>query len=439
MNGNPYGAVPDALKETRLTLRDLMADHLANKVAEGRLNLAKISAETETAMVGANLKKEEMVNLRDMARLTQQANQFQEGQATRAGEFATTTGLAREGLNLQTKTQEDADAIEKRRVGVAESAEQRAAREETRKNEVKTAAEWVQAAGIAPGLLDFLGVDPTKPVKRQDAEHLYTTMQATFKSNPALGFMAHGYALKRDLLDLQDQLKTPNLAPEKAAALQNVYNAKFRNFEILDKLIQAEKTPNQAEIIKQAREAYTNVPGLTTEFPTFGKFLDSFSKDVATARSIFQDDIKKLKGGLPDKDAPTNAKIDELVKTITLLPISPVEQKRIIERAKTADDPNKRLLILQEELGKVAQPRSKTASPDAALALMAGHPTTGSLRTLPELSREIEKADQARTEALALRKAEQGQRYDRKRAELQRQGKTAREIENLIGKRPILD
>jgi hypothetical protein len=69
--GNPYGAVPAALRETRLTLRYLMGDFLENKIAEGRLNLEIKKAETETAMVGAGIEKDRLTDLRELAKMRQ--------------------------------------------------------------------------------------------------------------------------------------------------------------------------------------------------------------------------------------------------------------------------------------------------------------------------------------------------------------------------------
>ena len=316
MQGNPYGAVPDALKETRLTLRDLMADHLANKVAEGRLNLAKLSAETETAMVGANLKKEEMVNLRDLTRLKQQDTQFEESRAQRAGEFEQTMGLQERGQALQATAQQDANAIAKGHLGVAQAGEERARREENRKNEVKTAGEWVTAAGMNKGILDFMGVDPNQKFKRADAEALYGTLQTTMKSNPSLGFMAYGYTLRGELTNLQEQLRNPNLPPAQAAELRKKYDASLAKFETLDKLIMAEKTPDQAKIVESARRTWTDNSDLSTKYKNFDAFLTDFQRDVTKVRGVFQEDIGKLKTNA-EKKSP--ADIEAAIKGINTI------------------------------------------------------------------------------------------------------------------------
>lgn len=299
MNGNPYGAVPEALKETRLTLRDIMAAHMENKVAEGRLNLEKTKAETETALITANLKRDELANLRDTAHLNQAGAQFREGQAQQKVQFGQSLTLQQGAEARAAKGQTEQHEIATGQLGLAKSAEARAAREENRKNEERTIGDWAAAAGIHSGLVDFLGVDPNKKIKRADAENLYGTIHAAFKSSPAMSLMANGYSLKNELIGMQDKLRTPGLDPAQAAELKKKYDRGMATFEDLDKLIMAEKIPDQARIVQAARQSYSENQELHTTYPDFEKFLTAFQKDITSARGVFQDDIKKLKAAGP--------------------------------------------------------------------------------------------------------------------------------------------
>lgn len=322
--GNPYGAVPEALKETRLTLRDLMAAHMENKVMEGRLGLEKAKAETELAMVGANIKRDEIRSLHDTAQLNQSANQFTEGQAQqanqfnlgqeqtttlhredarqRAGEFTVTKGQRERELDQSATAEANRNAISLKELAIRQ-------REEGRKNEVKTAAQWAQAAGISPDLLGFLGVDGQQKLKRQDAEQLHGTVQAMFKSNPALGFMANGYALRGDLTRMQEQLKDPSLLPAQATTLQKQYEAKLGQFEILDKLIMAEKAPDQAKIVETARRLWSEDPTQATKYKNFDEFSQEIQKNVSNARGLFGEDVNNLK--ISDAKNKVTAKYDQ--------------------------------------------------------------------------------------------------------------------------------
>lgn len=308
MNGNPYGAVPEALKETRLTLRDIMAAHLENKVAEGRLNLEKTKAETETALITANLKRDELANLRDTAHLNQAGAQFREGQAQQKVQFGQNLTLQQAAEARAAKGQTEQHEIATGQLDLAKSGEERAAREEQRKNEERTIGDWAAAAGVHSGLVEFMGVDPNKKIKRSDAENLYGTINAAFKANPSMALMAHGYSLKNELIVIQEKLRTPGLPPDQAAALKKKYDKGLATFENLDKLIMAEKAPDQTKIIQAARQSYTDNPSLQTEYPTFPKYLDWFENTTTKARGVFQDDIGKLKtaGATGPKDDVTD-------------------------------------------------------------------------------------------------------------------------------------
>lgn len=77
---NPYGAVPQALENSRLALRDIMADHLATKQMEANLELAKKRSDTETALVASNLDRQRMVNDMELAKMAQEQQRWQQGQ-----------------------------------------------------------------------------------------------------------------------------------------------------------------------------------------------------------------------------------------------------------------------------------------------------------------------------------------------------------------------
>lgn len=222
MNGNPYGAVPEALKETRLTLRDLMAAHLENKVAEGRLSLEKAKADTELAMVGANIKRDEIASLRDAAHLKQQENLFTRGQAQqailhredagqRADEFRVNKGLREQELSLQAKR--DKIAADTARHAL----------------ERKPVSEWLAQSGIDPRVAPLLGFkDIKQTMTREDARYL---------ANNLAGYVPHleaGLAAE-DMRKIQDAL--PKAKPEELPALQQQYETAARKFAISNQRI----------------------------------------------------------------------------------------------------------------------------------------------------------------------------------------------------------
>lgn len=100
---NPYGAVPDALRETRLTLRDIMSDYLNTKVEENKLKLGEARLGVEKAAVETQMKQHELANLRDIARQSQQDSQFQQSFGLDERKFSATSDIAREALEESKK------------------------------------------------------------------------------------------------------------------------------------------------------------------------------------------------------------------------------------------------------------------------------------------------------------------------------------------------
>ena len=280
MISNPYGAVPEALNQTRLSLRDIMSDYLANKVAEGNLMIAQARTENDRSAIEANLEQSRAADTRDLARIAMSADQFNKSYGLQERE----TSL-RETMEPQ-KLQLDQD-----RVKIMQAGEARAAREEARMNQVKTIGDWADQAGIHRGILDMNGLNPQMRVSRRDAETTLNNFRTQIQMHPSLGFIAHGYSLKSDLVDLQNKLSDKTLSKEDRAALQTTYDKKFQAFKNLDDFIMKEKQPDQARIADTARKTYADNPDLQTQFPNFESYLEAFNKDLQKTRGIFQNDI----------------------------------------------------------------------------------------------------------------------------------------------------
>lgn len=307
---NPYGAVPEALKETRLTLRDVMGDFLQNKVLEGRMNLETKKAETETALVQADMKKSELADLRDLSKMRmareieterqdQQNRQFQQthdlqqtGQDIQARQFGKTYSLQEQELEQRRVAQEAANKIAGRQATVSEGELGIKQREAAKLDETKTAAEWAQLTGQPAGVLALINIDPNMKIARRDAKDFKDRLDVTFKAYPALEYVVQGQQLKSELTGLQAQLKEPGLPPENRTVIQAAYDKKLTHFKNLDTLITNAKAPSQEKIIQAARQTYTDTPELHTQYPQFDKFLDAFTKDAERGRSAFRDDIK---------------------------------------------------------------------------------------------------------------------------------------------------
>lgn len=404
---NPYGAVPEALKETRLTLRDVMGDYLQNKILEGRMNLETKKAETETALVQADMKKSELADLRDLSKMrmsreieterqTQQNQQFQQthdlqqtGQDIQARQFGKTYSLQEQELEQRRLAQEASNKIAGRQVAVSE-------REQATMNETKTAAEWAQLTGKPAGVLTFLNIDPNMKITRRDAKDLKDSLDVTFKAYPALEYVVQGQQLKSELTGLQTQLKEPGLPPEKRTVIQAAYDKKLTHFKNLDTLITNAKAPSQEKIIQAARQTYTDTPELHTQYPQFDKFLDAFTKDAERGRSAFRDDIKAFEtagSATPVEQQTALTDIQKLVaevKTGKYTNLSPAEMNtiRTFVGNVTPENAPFKLQALQRILKSPsvqspAEPAGQTITPSlagAAQTAAASAPDAGSKR-----------------------------------------------------------
>lgn len=393
MNANPYGAVPEALGQTRLTLRDIMSDYLQNKVLESNMRLAETKANTETALVNAGIEKERLAGERDLARMRLTRDIHDEEAVRQESQFGRSlaqTIQAQQDQNRiaqgQLNVSQGQLKVGEGHLKVAEDAEKRAAREEQRKNEVRTAGDWVKTAGLHPGLLDFVGADPGQKLRRADAELLYGNIQTMMKTNPSLGFMVHGYALKRDLLDLQDKIQSPGLTDDQRSALKKEYGGKLRRFEQLDQLIMAEKTPDQAKIVAEARKTYADTPELATKFPSFEQFLTEFSKNVTNARSTFHDDVKKLKelenatpGERPKQDAADMERLTSTFKagTAPWQKITYQNAEKLVRKGR-AQEALKYMRTMEKTYGGQSAPSATTGAAPAAASATKQEPRASS-------------------------------------------------------------
>jgi hypothetical protein len=325
---NPYGAVPNALRETRLSLRDIMQDYMANKVAESNLQIAKAKADVERGSIEANLEQARMTDLREVARIAQAGQQFEKNY-----------GLHERETSLRERIEPERIGLERDRVNILKSEDARKAREEGRMSQVRTIGEWADLAGINRGILDMYGINPGVKISRRDAELSLKNFADLVRQHPSLGLMAHGFSLKSDLLDLQTKLADPGLTAEEKTALRATYDKKFPQFENLDDFIMKEKMPDQAKIADTARKTYAENPQLQNKYPNFESYLEAFATDLQHTRSIFQNDIKALKKKhLEMTEGITPEVVRDYARKIESLDIPQADKHRIAIQAKAFVD-----------------------------------------------------------------------------------------------------
>lgn len=461
--GNPYGAVPEALKETRLTLRDLMADHLANKVAEGRLSLAKTQAETETAMVGANLKKEEMVNLRDIAHLTQQANQFGERQAQEAGQFATTTGLQERGLTqaATAETNRNANdlsriALDEKRVGIDTARAAREAEDAARQKEVVSVRQHLKEKHlVSDDLLDKHKVPDTK-MRRDEIELWEKTTGQDLINNPGLKLTLEMDIAEDKVRQIHKDLAQPGLDPATAKLFREEADRLMQGMKTTQTLIMNRTQPKPEVLAEHAVRAYATGVRENSIDPTKiteAQYVDKYVAYVDQARTKFHTNMNEL--DIKGKKLKVDPKYDQTETTASATikaKATPAQAASIAagySQLTAKGDFSGALDYLtgharQLSSGGKTAATGKPASPDSSLSLMTGRATPGSPLAEAHAAEAALEAKATETfqnigKRVSANATVEGKRSTRAAAEaveterLKKLGKTPDEINALLG------
>ncbi len=282
---NPYGAVPQALENSRLALRDIMADHLATKQMAANLDLAVKKAETENAMVGANLERARMGQELDLAKMAQGQQNWQQS-------F---------GLQKQQQEREDrestarmANDAQRLRLSQAEAA---------RRNEKKSMYEWAAEAGASKSIIDrfFSGADLNKKIDRATAEHWQAQITNMYNANPALRVYDAQKDRKQAIETLNKQLLNPGLLPAQRASLQKQRDDHMEAFTFINENIGVQSM-DPLKLTHMAMKTYENDPTLQTKYSA-----EEYVKVFAGAARSLNNSVLKNMEGLKSESPPSNA------------------------------------------------------------------------------------------------------------------------------------
>lgn len=359
---NPYGAVPAALKETRLTLRDIASDMLGTRAEQNRLSLEQSKAKSELAMIAANLDRDRLIDQRQTEQFNKTFTLQQAAEERRAQEAKRQDEQFNKTYSLRQAAEEREAEQFNKTFSLQQAAEERRAREEARQNEVKTAGEWIKEAGWPPAMVDVFGIESDTKVARRDATLTYTTLATALQKNPGLAMLVYGFKLRGTLLDMQDKMNNPDLTPQQQTSLRQEYDVVLQKFNNLDQLIMAAKEPDQTKIVESARRVWSENPDMAAQYKNFDGFLTAFQSDIKNARGVFHDEIKRLRSfqpALSEEQISSNKKkiIDGLEKLQSIKPANlnmNIIKERIADAIK-AKDTESALRILNRALN-VATP-----------------------------------------------------------------------------------
>lgn len=261
---NPYGAVPRALENSRLALRDIMSDYLATKTMDANMNLMMKKAETENAMVGANLERARMGQELDLAKMAQGQQNWQQTFDQHKEESQANRQFKERELGLQEKR--DARAAHAQKMALSDLTPGKAIDimgqaypniPAAQRGRILTAAGFDPNAVTTPqALKQYQGM--LLPVQR-------TLMQEDFKSTMDKASQATDPKVKTQLLDQANQI-----------AMQA---------KSIDQFLTKEVTPESAAKIFKQLESAGSIPA-GTNFNEFYEGLNTIKKQSTEAMAM---------------------------------------------------------------------------------------------------------------------------------------------------------
>ncbi|MEN6421328.1 MAG: hypothetical protein ABFD76_05215 [Smithella sp.] len=319
---NPYGATAAALKDTRLTLRDIAAGILANKKMESDLKLGEAKANTETAMVQAGITRDQLHNDLQMASLSEstRANKAREANDT------SQIGIAQKNADTQRMIGESTARMHNAQT---RNLDQEAARA----NEVLTANQYAMRMG-APGMPEMLGIDPnTKQTAAQWAP-MGQNILGLLKQSPAMQITYQGYKIKSQLEGISRQYNTPGLDAKTKTKLKKDMEAKYDQLQRMDNFIMSVKEPDAAKVAGDAQKFWIENQGqkILSKYTDYNEFLQDYTNDIKQTRGVFHNDLARLQRRLATMDiSPT---YDQDIRTgldlIASLPDTNKDKKAIM-------------------------------------------------------------------------------------------------------------
>lgn len=317
---NPYGAVPEALQQTRLSLRDIMADMLATKKMEADLSLAKTKAETETALVGANIERDRLQNLKDIATITETSRHHgaieknaadtlsahkEHNLWQRETVFPEEMRLKREDLASEDRSRRASAAASYASAAHSRAATAASAEERRRMNMVVSAGDFASGFG-ARHILPMFGIDENETRPAWQWQNMGKTIQSFMTQHPSAAILSAGYQMKSELESLASQYSTPGLDAKSKQALKEQIGTRLNQLSLLDQTIMSNKEPDPTKIAEAARRTWADNPQLQAQYGKYDEFLSDFNKDLQQARSHFKNDMLSIKFGLATKEIDPN-------------------------------------------------------------------------------------------------------------------------------------
>ncbi len=291
--GNPYGAVPNALKEVRLSMSDVLNNIIQSKELDRRVAQDAAQAELQKANIEAGLQKfgiemgakEKGLELENVWK----GRQFgieEEKLAETTRQHNVTAGLEKEKLEEQKKVnaahinQMNAMAS---KLGIDMQISQENLKQVKEDNKEDTIENHIKKSGLPSWFVGYMGVDGKTMMKGSKFSSTIKDVGKAIFTDPYSYAMANQHKLSDDALGIYNKIATiPEGDPARAPLIQE-YNSKIAAIDKSGEFMQTLKM-SPDKIVEQAIKTYASNPALQMQYPNVQDYVDEYTKLITVFR-----------------------------------------------------------------------------------------------------------------------------------------------------------
>jgi hypothetical protein len=307
---NPYGAVPNALKEVRLSLSDMLSNIIQGKEMDRRaaLDLANASlkkSEMETEMQKFGLEqmtKEkglELENERFKKNYGLDVDQFKEQQRKTGVE----EGLNKDKFNLEKdkfKLDEKEANMRMQKLGIDIQAAREGLTKTRSENKIDTVENHLKNAGFPSWTADFIGIDKNTKVDGKNFAERIKVVGELINKDPVSYQTANVHKLSEDVESIYNQIPKAK-TPEERTVLISQFNDTHDRLKRAENIIDMINDPKSEKNIQAYRMEYAKSVPLQDMYrddkKSYGvdKYLKAVQGNAVTLKKQHNVNIERVK------------------------------------------------------------------------------------------------------------------------------------------------
>jgi len=282
---NPYGAVPAALKETRLALSDIMKDYLGHKILESKTKVALADVEAAKSMAEISGQKDILQARTGLAKVEAEGRRFEAGHALdlrKVTEAETAGSAMRDWRTEDIKLKKSRDVREKEEFDLEKKEHERLTKE-------YTPAEISGQLGLGKlGNSIFMKLFPDPNVKLPMKQ--YEKIQKWIQENPKIAATQILIGLHDTADGILAKINNGTATDQEKQALGKITNTlKMLNMAVADKKMSAKDLLKARQVLTDGWDMLSEEDQIRQEY------LKQANGDETEARDLFiKDGINQL-------------------------------------------------------------------------------------------------------------------------------------------------